>query len=80
LMWSLLHIWSDGPSSQFKNKYTAAAIPKLQEKHSLEIQWHYFATSHVKGCVDGSGRLVKRKVTERVIQKRSIVKDAKIIL
>ena len=73
----VLHIWSDGPSSQFKNKYIAASLLKLEEKHSLQIQWHYFATSHGKGCVDGIGGLVKRKVTERVIQRRAIVKDMK---
>jgi len=72
----LLHIWSDGPSSQFKNRYIAAAILFLQGRHSLDIQWHFFATSHGKGCVDGIGGLVKRKVTERVIQRRAIVKDS----
>ena len=46
----LLHIWSDGPSSQFKNKFVAASLPWLAKRHSIDIQWHYFATSHGKGC------------------------------
>ena len=37
-------IWSDGPSSQFKNKYIAAIIDKLQDKHQITITWNYFAT------------------------------------
>lgn len=35
----LLHIWSDGPTSQFKNKLIAAAFPWLAERHSVDIQW-----------------------------------------
>lgn len=42
---SLLHIWSIGQSSQFKNKYITAAIPALEQIHSLDIKWHYFASS-----------------------------------
>ena len=36
----------------------------------------FFATSHGKGFIDGAGGLVKRKVAERVIQRKAIVKDA----
>ena len=35
----LLHIWSDGPTSQFKKKLIAAAFPWLAERHSVDIQW-----------------------------------------
>ena len=35
-------IWSDGPSSQFKNRYVAAALCKLQ-KCGLIIQQNFFA-------------------------------------
>ena len=35
----LLHIWSDGPTSQFKNKLIAAAFPWLAERNSVDIQW-----------------------------------------
>ena len=43
---------------------------------TIDIQWHYFATSHGKGCVDGIGGTVKRQVAERVKQIRAIVIDA----
>ena len=36
-----LHICSDGPSSQFKNRFIAASIPWLQEKHKLKICWNF---------------------------------------
>ena len=35
---SLLHIWNDGPSSQFKNKFIANAIIILLEKYSKDMQ------------------------------------------
>ena len=39
-------IWSDGPASQFKNHFIAAAMISLQEKHNMNIHWNFFATSH----------------------------------
>ena len=39
-----ISIWSDGPSSQFKNRFVVAAISSLQEKHKINIIWNYFAT------------------------------------
>ena len=62
-----LYIWSDGPSSQFKNKFVANTLLWLSEKHSVNIEWHFFATSHSKGCVDGVGGSIKRHVTQKVI-------------
>ena len=35
----------------------------------------FFGTLHGKGCTDGVGGLMKWKVTERVIQRKAIVKD-----
>ena len=50
-----LHIWTDGLTSQFKNKFIAASIKWLGAKHLLSITWNFFAASHGKGCVDGIG-------------------------
>ena len=36
-----LYIWSDGPSSQFKNKFIQNTLPWLCEKHSVNIEWHF---------------------------------------
>ena len=60
---SELFIWSDGPASQFKNRYIAEILPVLCKRYDLvNIQWNFFATSHGKGPVDGIGGAVKRKV------------------
>ena len=71
-----ISIWSDGPSSQFKNSFIAKAIILLQKIHNMEIRWNYFATSHGKGPVDGIGGAVKRKVFNEVKKRKHIVKDA----
>ena len=71
-----LHIWSDGPSSQFKNIFTAASIPWLQQKHKLRICWNFFATSHEKGPVDGIGGVVIIMATQKVIQRKVNITNA----
>ena len=71
-----VHIWSDGPTSQFKNKYIAAALPTLQAKHNITIKWNFFATSHGKGPVDGIGGSVKRQVWDSVKRRQHVVYNA----
>ena len=71
-----LHTWSDDPSSQFKNRFIAASIPWLQEKHKLKICWNPFATSHGNGLVDGIGGVVKRMATQKVIQRKLNISNA----
>ena len=53
-----IDIFSDGPSSQLKQKYTLCNITFA----SLKVNWHFFATSHGKGAIDGVGGTVKRLV------------------
>ncbi len=61
-----VHIFSDGPSSQFKNKYIVRLLQTFQKNLGGRILWHYFATSHGKGAVDGVGGTVKRTVWSAV--------------
>lgn len=61
-----VHIYSDGPSSQFKNKYVVQLLHTFQKNLGTRISWHYFATSHGKGAVDGVGGTVKRTVWSAV--------------
>lgn len=71
-----LHIWSDGPTSQFKNRYIAAAMVLLEDLFPLKIVWNFFATSHGKGCVDGLGAVVKHRVRRMILAKKAIVNNA----
>lgn len=72
----VLKIWSDGPSSQFKNKYIAAIILYFEQKFKIKIFWNFFATAHGKASVDGLGAVVKKKVKELVLSQERIVYNA----
>ena len=55
-----IDIFSDGPLSQFKNQYVFNCLPMLFQRHGLDrLNWHFFATSHGKGAVDGIGGVRK---------------------
>lgn len=72
-----VNIFSDGPASQFKNKYMVKLLFVLQKKTGLCLKWHYFASGHGKGAVDGVGGTVKRAVWSAVAtRKLPYVNDA----
>lgn len=71
-----VEMWSDGPSSQFKNRFIAAALDVLETKYNIKIKWNFFATSHGKGPVDGIGGTLKRVVFEQVKRRVCQVTDA----
>ena len=59
-------LWSDGPSSQFKNRFMALFMEMSEEKHASNISWNFFATSHGKGVVYGVGGVLKRRAWNKV--------------
>ena len=69
-----VHVFSDFPTSQFKNKYIAHSLHQLRA--FVSIEWHYFATSHGEGVVDGIGETVKRMVWNAVYLSKDQI-DAK---
>lgn len=74
---NVVKIWSDGPSSQFKNKFIAAVTPIFEKKFKKKIFWNFFATAHGKGCVDGIGATVKKRVKRLILSRKVIVNCAK---
>ena len=66
-------IWTDGPSSEFKNKYMVHLLRILSEKFNKKFSWKYFATSHGKGAVDGIGGNAKSLVRKKVMSKANDV-------
>ena len=54
--------FSDGASSQFKNRYVVQYLTDIMDKTDLNISWNYFSTSHGKGVVDSIGGTLKRLV------------------
>lgn len=71
-----VHIWSDGPTSQFKNKFIASALKFLQRKHEMKLHWSFFCALHGKGPVDGVGGSLKRQVWTEVKTRKSVVCNA----
>ena len=73
-----VNFFSDGPSSQYKNKYIFAPTYLLQQKYERnidDIYWHYFATSHGKGPCDSLGGNAKRIVTRKLFADKDLVVD-----
>lgn len=57
-----IDVYSDGASSQFKQRFLFSNLFGWQQQFGIKLQWHFFATSHGKGVVDGIGGTVKRSV------------------
>jgi hypothetical protein len=69
-----LTIFSDGPASQFKNRYMVHLLAHLRLKFALdEISWNFFASGHGKGPVDGVGGTVKRLAASAVMRRKAII-------
>ncbi len=73
-------IWSDGPTSEFKNKFTMKLLHQLSSQFQKQFSWKFSATSHGKGVVDGIGGRAKSLVRQKVMSQSSeptIVQSAK---
>lgn len=64
-------IWTNGPSSEFKNRFMTLLLQELSSKFKKTFHWKYFATSHGKGLVDGIGGKAKCLVRNAVMSKKS---------
>lgn len=62
-------IFTDGPSSEFKNKYMIKVLNGLTNLYGKPFEWKYFATSHGKGVVDGIGGRAKSLVRTKCLSK-----------
>ena len=69
-------IISDGAAQHFKQKYMMAFISSLLESRGITVNWHFFATSHGKGAVDGIGGTVKRAVHSAIMTRQYHVQNA----
>ena len=59
LIFDMVHYWSDGPSSQFKNQYNFPNLLLHERDHGMPADWNFFATLHGKGENDCAGGDVK---------------------
>ena len=68
----VVHYWSDGAGSQFKNRYNLSSLLYHEEDFNCKATWSFFETAHGKGPVDGVGE-VKRAVWRSILQNNTVV-------
>ncbi|CAF3384637.1 unnamed protein product [Rotaria socialis] len=62
--------FSDGPASQFKQRYLLQNMTQMMVEHTLKLSWNFFATSYGKGVLDAIGGMVKRMVWQEIMTKK----------
>ena len=60
--------FSDGAASQYKNYKNFVNLCHHQIDHSIQAEWHFFATSHGKSPCDGLGGTTKRLIARASLQ------------
>ncbi|KAK3915229.1 Asparagine--tRNA ligase [Frankliniella fusca] len=65
---SKLIFFSDSAAHQYKNCFNMINLTYHKEDFQLDVEWHFFATSHGKGPSDGLGGQFKRNATRESIQ------------
>ncbi|KAL4718054.1 hypothetical protein ACJJTC_014358 [Scirpophaga incertulas] len=65
----ILHILSDSPSSQYRNKYMFFIITQIcKDFHQIKkITWNYSEAGHGKGAPDGIGAVIKRTADRMIL-------------
>lgn len=71
-----IDLFSDGAAQHFKQKFMFVFITSLFESRGIKVNWHFFATSHGKGAVDGIGGTIKRTVFSAMKTRRAHVGSA----
>ncbi|CAH2095032.1 unnamed protein product [Euphydryas editha] len=61
-----LYIFSDGPSSQYKQKKNFYLIKYYAVLYNIDISWSFFESGHGKGVADAIGGVVKRALDREV--------------
>lgn len=59
----VINYQSDGCGQHFKQKYMLCYITTIPD---ISVNWHFTATSHGKGAVDGVGGCLKRRLHESI--------------
>ena len=72
---TMVHYWSDGAASQFKNRYNFLNVAFHQRDFECNADWSFFCTSHGNGPVDGVGGEVKRAVSQQILRGNEVVSN-----
>ncbi|XP_050527828.1 uncharacterized protein LOC126897924 [Daktulosphaira vitifoliae] len=64
-----IHYFSDGASSQYKNKKNFINLCYHIDDFGFDAEWHFFASCHGKNASDGVGGTTKREVSKSSLQR-----------
>ena len=73
---SVIHYWTDSPTSQYRNKYIFQLIANHKQIFGIRAVWNYFEAGHGKGPCDGLGGTTKRMADEAVKSGKVVIQDA----
>lgn len=75
-----LHIFSDGPTGQYRNKRIFFLICHFAKEYGFDrLIWNYFEKHHGKGAIDGYGATLKITANNKVSQGSDITDAASFI-
>ena len=72
-----MHEFTDGCAAQYKSRHCLGDLSCSLADFGYLIQRNFFETSHAKGEQDAAGSHIKQKVSQAVLQRTAIIKDAK---
>lgn len=71
-----LHYWTDGPTSQYRNKTIFNFVANHESTTGIKAWWNFFEAGHGKGPCDGLGGSTKRMADEAMKSGKVVIQDA----
>lgn len=62
-----LDVWSDGPTTQYRNKQNLWLLMHIAPQYFSDVTWNMFEAGHGKGPADAVGGVVKRFADSKVL-------------
>jgi hypothetical protein len=75
---SEMYYFSDGASTQYKNKNSFINLYHYNTDFGIIVDWHFFATSHGKGLCGGVGGIIKHLAACSSLQHHQILTPAQL--
>ena len=72
---SHLHIVTDSPTSQYRNRYSCSLLKKAMDLFQIRITWNWLEAGHGKGPCDGVGGAIKG-LADRVVKSTGSIQTA----
>lgn len=72
--------FSDGPSSQYRQKNNFFLIKYFSSFYEVNISWSFFESGHGKGVADAIGAVVKRALDRQVAYCKDIISATDVYL